>query len=96
MDIKEKLPYRMHWVGCIITMLCAPFYVQPGSRGVGAMFLNLRMLSKGEFMNMMLCQCPSVLAKYLALSQDVLHGISKCRKMEATGISHRSHMRNNN
>jgi len=53
MDIKEG------WVGCIITMLCAPFYVQPGSRGVGAMFLNLRMLSKG-------------------------------------GISHRSHMRNNN
>ena len=49
MDIKENLPYRMHWVGYIITMLCAPFYGTTrlnGSIGVGAMFLNLRMLSK--------------------------------------------------
>jgi len=47
---RETPPYGTHWVGCVIPLLCCAILWHRtrlnGSRGVGAVFLNLRMLSK--------------------------------------------------
>ena len=47
---RETPPYGTHWVGCVIPLLCCAILWYKtrlnGSRGVGAVFLNLRMLSK--------------------------------------------------